>query len=250
MSKPLVSIITPCYNSEKYIAETIQSVLNQTYPYWEMLITDDGSTDHSIEIIQEFVLRDSRIKLFQKNKQGAAKTRNNSISEAKGSYMAFLDSDDLWFPVFLETSIKFCKESQGFVCASYEMKDDDQNQVHLPLIVPQKVNKHQVLKTNTIGCLTAFIDVEKLGKELMPEVAYRQDMGLWIKYLDKIEYCYGIQQVLACYRVRKTSLSANKFNLLRPQWNFYRKVARKNFGMSLYYMLIWTYYGLKKYRKV
>jgi len=248
MSSQLVSIITPCYNSEPYIEETLKSVIKQTHQEWEMLITDDGSTDNSTAIIEAYQQKDSRIKLFKQQNKGPAKARNNSIKHAKGNFMAFLDSDDLWFPNFLEKSIKYCNQSEGFVCASYQMRNDEMKTVYPTLVVPKKVNEHQVLKTNTIGCLTAFLDVKRLGKEYMPEVPYRQDMGLWIKYLKKIKYCYGIKDVLAIYRVRKTSLSGNKFNLLLPQWNFYRKIAQKNIIMSSYYMVVWSYYGFKKYR--
>lgn len=247
MSK-LVSIITPCYNSEKYIEETIHSVINQSYQNWELLITDDGSTDDSIKIIKRLANKDGRIKLFVKDNKGPAFARNNSIKEAKGSFMAFLDSDDIWYPNFLDISIKFCKESEGFVCSSYEMKNDDMVEVYPALIVPEKANYHDILKTNTISCLTAFIDVDRLGKEYMPEVKYRQDMGLWIKYLQKIKYACGISDILAVYRIRKKSHSRNKFRLLKPQWLFYRNVANKNIFVSAYYMIIWSYYGLLKYR--
>lgn len=248
MNSKLVSIITPCYNSENYISETIKSVQNQTHKNWEMLITDDGSTDNSINIIEEFIKEDDRIKLFKNKNAGPAKARNNSIKHVTGHYMAFLDSDDLWFSTFLEKSIEFCEKSEGFVCASYEMKNDDHKEVYPALIVPERATYHQILKTNTIGCLTAFIDVKKLGIEYMPEVAYRQDMGLWIKYLEKIKYVYGNKEILAKYRVRDSSLSGNKKKLLIPQWNFYRKVSHKNILMSSYYMIVWAYYGLRKYR--
>ena len=248
MKDKLISIITPCYNSEKYIVETIESVLNQTYENWELLITDDESHDNSIKIINDYIQQDSRIKLFRIKNSGPAVARNNSIKKAKGNYMAFLDSDDIWYPKFLEKSIEFCDQSEGFVCASYEMKDDDKRDVYPPLIPPNKANKHDILKTNTIGCLTAFIDIDRLGKEYMPEVFYRQDMGLWVKYLEKINYVIGIRAILAIYRVRKQSHSGNKMKLLIPQWNFYRKVANKNVLQSFYYMVIWAYYGLIKYK--
>ncbi|MDA9354294.1 glycosyltransferase, partial [Flavobacteriaceae bacterium] len=120
MIKELVSIITPSYNSSKFIEETIASVQAQTYSYWEMLITDDGSTDNSFEIIKKICKKDSRIKLFSIKNAGPAVARNNSIKHAKGKYIAFIDSDDLWMSEFLSTSIKFITKSEGFVFSSYK----------------------------------------------------------------------------------------------------------------------------------
>ena len=246
--KSLVSIITPCYNSEKYILDTITSVLKQTHQNWELLITDDGSNDKSVEIINKLKKEDSRIKLFKIKNSGPAVARNLSIQKAKGVYMSFLDSDDLWYPNFLERSIEECKKSEGFVCASYEMKNDSMEEVYPVLKVPIKVDYDSILKTNTISCLTAFIDIEKLGKEYMPNIKYRQDMGLWLTYLKKVNFCYGILETLAVYRIRDKSHSRNKFKLLWPQFQFYRNISRLSVISSLYYLLIWSYYGMKKYR--
>lgn len=243
----LVSIITPCYNAQDYIADTIKSVQNQTYQDWEMLITDDGSTDNSVYIIEEIIKTDARIQLLKNKKLGPAKARNTSIEKATGKYMAFLDSDDLWFPHFLETSIYYCDKSEGFVCASYEMRNDAMQKVYDDLIVPKKANYNDILKTNTVSCLTAFIDIERLGKLVMPLVMYRQDMGLWIQYLQKINFVNGIQEPLAIYRIREKSHSRNKKKLLQPQWYFYRKIANFSIVKSIYYMIIWAYYGVKKY---
>lgn len=249
MDSKLVSIITPCYNSERFIAETIQSVQKQTYPNWELLITDDGSTDNSVEIIEKLIEKDNRIKLFKIQNSGPAIARNNSIKNAKGSYMAFIDSDDLWFPEFLSTSIKTVKTTEGFVFSSYKRCDElTLDPIHNDFIVPPKVNHHEILKTNSISCLTAFIDIEKLGKKYMPEVRYRQDMGLWLRYLKDISFAIGIPEPLAIYRIRSNSHSRNKKGLLKPQWYFYRKVEKLNFFKAFYYMVVWAYYGYRKYR--
>lgn len=248
MIKGLVSIITPSYNSEKFITETINSVLKQTYSNWELLITDDGSTDNSFKIIEEFVNLDLRIKLFKIKNSGPAKARNNSIKNAKGQYLAFLDSDDLWFKNFLQTSINAIKNSEGFVFSSYKRCDENTlKEKYVDFIVPNKVNYKDILKTNSISCLTAFIDVDKLGIEYMPDVMFRQDMGLWLKYLAKIEFAFGIKEPLAIYRIRNNSHSRNKKKLLKPQWYFYRKVEGLSFFGTIYYMVIWAYYGFKKY---
>jgi glycosyltransferase involved in cell wall biosynthesis len=245
----LVSIITPSYNSANYIEETINSVQNQTYQNWEMIITNDGSSDNSTNIIKEIIKKDSRIKLIEINNSGPAIARNNSIKNAAGQYLAFLDSDDLWFPEFISTSILKIKESEGFVFASYKRCNEvTLKEEYRDFIVPEKVTYFDILKTNSISCLTAFIDIKKLGKELMPEVMYRQDMGLWLTYLKKIKFAYGIKTPLAIYRIRRQSHSRNKKRLLKPQWFFYRNVEGISFLGSMYYMIIWAYRGMRKYR--
>jgi len=244
----LVSIITPSYNSAQFIEATIKSVQEQTHTNWEMLITDDGSSDNSTEIISKITQTDDRIKLFKINNSGPGIARNNSIKNAKGNYLAFLDSDDLWFPKFLSISLSKIKNSEGFVFSSYKRCDENTlEEAFQDFIVPHKVNYTDILKTNSISCLTAFIDVDKLGKELMPEIMYRQDMGLWLKYLKKIEYAIGIQQPLAIYRIRKKSHSRNKKKLLKPQWYFYRKVENISFLKSIYFMVMWAINGVRKY---
>ena len=248
MIKELVSIITPSYNSSKFIEETIASVQAQTYSYWEMLITDDGSTDNSFEIIKKICKKDSRIKLFSIKNAGPAVARNNSIKHAKGKYIAFIDSDDLWMSEFLSTSIKFITKSEGFVFSSYKRCNETTlKEQYKDFIVPENVTYMDILKTNSISCLTAFIDIEKLGKEFMPEVLYRQDMGLWLKYLKKINYAKGIKETLAIYRIRDNSHSRNKKKLLKPQWYFYRHVENLSLVRSVYLMIVWGYRGFKKY---
>ena len=149
----LVSIITPNFNSSKYIKDTIKSVLNQTYENWEWIITDDGSTDESAEYIKNLCIEDSRIKLFKQTNLGPAKARNNSIKNAKGQYLAFLDSDDIWFPEFLSTSIKKIADSEGFVFSSYKRCDEiSLNEIYADFIVPGKVTYKDILKTNSISC--------------------------------------------------------------------------------------------------
>ena len=248
MNLPLVSIITPSYNSSKFIEETIASVQAQTYSHWEMLITDDGSTDNSFEIIKKICKKDSRIKLFSIKNAGPAVARNNSIKHAKGKYIAFIDSDDLWMSEFLSTSIKFITKSEGFIFSSYKRCNETTlKEQYKDFIVPENVTYMDILKTNSISCLTAFIDIEKLGKEFMPEVLYRQDMGLWLKYLKKINYAKGIKETLAIYRIRDNSHSRNKKKLLKPQWYFYRHVENLSLVRSVYLMIVWGYRGFKKY---
>ena len=246
----LVSIITPSYNSEKYISETIQSVLNQTYPHWEMIIVDDGSTDQTTSIINEFCAKDSRIKRLSLTKNsGPAVARNTAIEIAKGDFMTFIDADDVWFSTFLENSINTIQENHiSFVFSSYRRADENLNFVYSDFIVPQKVTYSDILKSNSISCLTAFIDCKKLGKKYMPNIKKRQDMGLWLNYLKEIPFAYGIQEPQAIYRIRKNSLSRKKSDLLKYQWEFYREIEKLSVIQSFYYMLHWMIRGFMKYR--
>lgn len=245
---PLVSIVTPSFNSEKFIAETIASVQDQTETDWELLIVDDASSDNTVAQIHKLQAEDSRIKCFPLTEnKGPANARNLGIKKAEGRYLTFLDADDIWFPEFLETSIAEAK-MHHFVFASYQRLDEDLKPYLSDFIVPQKVNYKDILKSNSISCLTAFLDIEKLGKKYMPLIKKRQDMGLWLQYLKEVDFAYGIQQPLAIYRIRRNSLSRNKKSLLKYQWKFYREVAGLSIIQSAYYMSCWAYNGFIKYR--
>ena len=246
----LVSIITPMHNSEAFISETIKSVINQTYTHWELLLVDDGSTDNTANIVKAFVTQDERIQFYPLvQNAGPALARNVGIQKAKGKYLTFLDADDIWFNNFLENSILTIKRTQvPFVFSSYKRSDESLNIVYSDFIVPKKVSYTDILKTNSISCLTAFLDMEVLGKKYMPNIKKRQDMGLWLQYLKEIPYAYGIKEPMAIYRIRKNSLSRSKWRLLNYQWQFYRTIEKLSVFQSFYYMLHWMYRGLLKYR--
>ena len=247
-ARPLVSIVTPSYNSEKYIAETIASVQQQTVTDWELLIVDDASSDATVTKIKRLQAEDSRIKCFPlKENKGPAHARNLGIQKARGKYLTFLDADDLWFPEFLERSSTEAK-MHPFVFASYKRLDENLEPYLSDFIVPEKVSYTDILKSNSISCLTAFLDIEVLGKKYMPLIKKRQDMGLWLQYLKKTNYAYGIQEPLAIYRIRRDSLSRNKTGLIKHQWKFYREVEQLSVFASAYYLTCWAYKGFVKYR--
>lgn len=245
-----VSIVTPLYNLENYIAECIESVIAQTYNDFEMIIVDDSSSDRGPEIAEMYVKKDHRIKLLRNSKNsGPAVTRNLGIKQATGRYITFLDGDDIWYPQMLQKSIDTIREEKcGFVFASYRRYDENLEPLLSDFIVPERVTYSDILKSNSISCLTAFIDVGRLGKKYMPLIRKRQDMGLWLAYLKEIEYAIGIQEPLAIYRIRKGSLSRNKFSLLKYQWEFYTKFENLNFFQASYYMAHWMFRGFVKYR--
>jgi len=246
----LVSIITPTFNSANFIAETIQSVQKQTYQNWEMILVDDCSSDETEDILKAIILKDTRIQFYKLNQNsGPAVARNIGIEKAKGDYLTFLDADDIWFPNFIEKSIKTIIETKiSFVFSSYKRSNENLEFIYSDFIVPKHVTYTDILKSNSISCLTAFLDIKVLGKKFMPLIRKRQDMGLWLQYLKEIPFAYGIQETQAIYRIRKNSLSRKKLDLIKYQWQFYREVEELNVFQSMYYMLHWMYNGFMKYR--
>ena len=231
-----VSIITPSYNSEKYISKTIDSVLSQTYQNWEMIVVDDVSLDNSNEIIEEYCKKDSRIKLIKLEKNsGAAVARNRAIKEAKGRYIAFLDADDIWKAEKLEKQIYFMqKNNYSFTYTAYE-KIDENGVVFGKIGVPLKVSYNQLLKTCVIGCLTAVYDTEKLGKIYMPTNTKREDFATWLSILKKIDFAYGIKENLSQYRVYENQSSGKKAKMAKENWKLYREIEKLNLLKACYY---------------
>lgn len=249
MLNKLVSIITPSYKSERFINKTIKSVLAQTYQNWEMIIVDDVSPDNSNDIIEKYIKKDNRIKLIilEKN-SGPAVARNRAIEEAKGRYIAFLDADDIWYENKLEKQIKFMNERNLVLTySSYDLMDEENNNLGF-FLTKNKVTYNDLLKTNSIGCLTAIYDVEKIGKVFMPNIIKRQDYGLWLKILKKVDYVEGILEPLAKYRIMKNSVSSNKLVAAKYVWKLFREVERLNIFKSFYYFCFYVYYGVKKYK--
>ncbi len=245
----LVSIITPSYKSEKFISDTIETVLNQTYQNWEMIIVDDKSPDNSNKIIEQYVKKDSRIKLIKLEKNsGPAMARNKAIEKAQGRYIAFLDADDLWKSEKLEKQIKFMQENElVFTYSSYDLIDEDGKGLGT-FITKEEISYKEMLKTCSVGCLTAIYDTQKLGKVYMPLILKRQDYGLWLKILKEIKMTQGILEPLATYRILENSVSSNKFKAAQYQWKIYREVEKLDIFFSMYYFIHYAINGIIKYR--
>lgn len=236
MTNPLVSIITPTYNSELFISKTIKSVIDQSYNNWELLITDDFSTDKTISIVKGCSKRDDRIKLFCLSKNnGAGVARNNSIIEAKGKYIAFLDSDDLWHPKKLEIQIGYMEDNNlNFSFSSYFIIDSNGTPTGKTIKALKEVDYSKMLNNNYIGCLTAVYNADALGKTKMPLIRKRQDWGLWLKILSKTDCAKSIDEPLAYYREGNNSLSSNKISLVKSNFEFYRNHLKFSFIKSIF----------------
>lgn len=226
----LITIITATYNSELYIKTVYESLLKQTYKNWEWLVTDDCSNDSTSKILQELSLVDNRIKVFHnKHNQGAAVARNVSISRAKGCYIAFIDSDDLWYERKLQTQLDFMLNNKyDFTFTSYELIDA--NARKLGKIVEDysttmSVNYDDMLKKKaTMGCSTVMIRRNAYKDILMPLLRTGQDYALWLKLLRDGGNAYLIPEVLTSYRILPESISRNKFKKASRQWQVYREI--------------------------
>ena len=225
METALVSIIMPMYNAGKFLSKSIESVLEQTYQNWELLLIDDGSKDDSIDIALAFMEKDSRIFLL-KNEQnmGIAKTRTKGIEASKGQYIAVLDSDDLWLPNKLEVQIKWMEEKKLlFTCSSYFVCNENGNITHERNFSEGPQTYQDLLKTNTIGCLTVVVESNLLKRHLMPDLKH-EDYATWLNILKEINTVYFINEKLAIYRKLTTSTSSNKWNTISWVW----KILRQN----------------------
>lgn len=250
MEMELVSIITPCYNSEKYIEETYQSINKQGYSNWEWIIVDDCSMDNSVTIIHSF--DDDRINLIvQQTNQGAANARNLALTKAKGRYITFIDSDDLWLPDFLETTINYLKNNnEELVYTSYKRVDENLEPLLEDFKAIDKVNRNRMLYNCPIPMLTSIYDSKRIGKIPVPDVELREDHAMWIDLLSKVKYARAIKESLAIYRIRNNSVSRDKFKIAKKQYDVYRKYLKMSLFKSSYYTFFWALNGLKKYGKL
>ena len=254
MDNQLVSIITPMYNGEKYVSQTIESVLAQTYQNWEMIIVDDGSKDASSQIVKKYSIEDNRIKLVHQQNAGSATARNNALRRANGIIFGISSiKGPTWLKEFNENNkqLEYLKNKKvGIVYASYRRIDENNNEILKPFIVPDKVDYKGLLKTCSMSCLTTMFDREKIGEMFFDESlkSMRDDFAFWLSMLKKIDYAYGNKEILASYRVFASSTTGNKKKVIKPQFMVYYKVEKLGLVKSIYYFIHWAINGFLKYR--
>ncbi len=243
METPLVSIITPAYNSEKFITETIRSVQNQTYKNWEMIIVDDGSIDKTFSIASEMAKTDSRIQVFVLEKNsGTGLARNVALSKCLGRYIAFLDADDLWEPQKLQKQINFLDTNKlPFTFSFYDCIDENGKSFDRRVEAPRNLTYRQLFFCNYVGNLTGIYDVQYFGKISISSSRKRQDWLLWLTILKKIKTAQPVPESLALYRIREDSISASKTNLLQHNFAVYRAFHGHNWIFSLLCMAVFLF---------
>ncbi len=230
----LVSIIMPAYNSGRFIRHSIESVLAQTYTVWELLIVDDCSSDNTQEVAT--AISDSRIH-YMRNEQnmGAARTRNRALRAAKGRYIAFLDSDDLWNPDKIEKQIAFMQQNgYAFTFTDYQIMNEDGSLQNKTLHMPASLTYRQYCCNTAIGCLTVMIDLQQTGPFEMPDIRSSHDMGLWLDIMKRGFTAYSFPECLASYRIVATSNTAKKWKAAKDVWRVYRDLEHMSIWIAAY----------------
>lgn len=245
-----VSIITPTYNSEKYIMDTIKSVQAQTYANWEMIIVDDCSSDGTCDIVSKIAQQDSRIFLIHQHvNEGAGKARNRALNKSSGRFIAYLDSDDIWFPEKLERQIDFMiRNNYAFSCSSYEVIDDCGKKLNKFVNMLPCVDYIGFLMNNLLQTVGIMIDTNIIDQKLlvMPDIRRRQDAATWLQILKAGYSCYGMEEILAQYRRAENSLSSNKIKAIKGMWNLYREIEHLSLQFSCYCFIRYAFLAVWK----
>lgn len=238
----LVSIITPVYNAERFISETIESVRKQSFTQWEMILVNDCSQDESVAIIEEFAKQDGRIKLINlKENSGAAVARNTGIEHAKGRYIAFIDSDDCWSETKLMKQLTFMRHHQyAFTYTDLALVNEEGEVLKERVNVPRSFTYTDLLKNTAIACSTVIIDRKLSGDFRMPLVRKGQDTATWLMLMrERGISAYGLQEVHNYYRQVQGSISSDRLGALKRTWNTYYNLEKLPLPKALYYF---TYY--------
>ncbi|MCM3361410.1 teichuronic acid biosynthesis protein TuaG [Niallia sp. HCP3S3_B10] len=245
---PSVSIIMPSYNCKEYISYSIESVREQTYTDWELLIVDDYSTDGTVDLLKEWEKGDGRIRIFyQTVNEGAAVARNIALAHARGRYIAFLDSDDRWKKDKLEAQLAYMMDNKyAFTFTAYEWIDQKGEYLNKYIRAPKRVDYQTMLKNTIVGCLTVLIDRDQVGDFRMPNIRTRQDLATWLMILKRGFRAFGLNEILAEYRVGNESISKNKWKAAKNNWHVYRQIEQLNFLQSSWYFSHYAYNAIRK----
>lgn len=248
----LVSIIMPSYNTARFISETIESVLAQAYPNWELIIVDDCSADDTDAIVRPY-LSDDRIRYIKNKKNsGAAVSRNRALREAKGKWIAFLDSDDLWLPEKLEKQIAFMeKNDYHFSYTNYIEIDEFSIPNGRVITGPKKVTRHGMYNYCWMGCLTVMYDAETIGLIQIADIKKNNDYAMWLKVCKESD-CYLLDETLAKYRKRGGSISNHGYTkLIKWHYKLYREAEKRDVVTSAVLTIRNLFWGVwKKLRYV
>lgn len=246
----LISIIMPSYNTGRYIKESIESVIVQTYSNWELIIVDDCSTDNTDEVIMP-LLEDKRVRyLKNEHNSGAAISRNRALREARGRWIAFLDSDDVWMPDKLEKQVTFMEENEcAFSYHAYEKIDEGSHPLGILVTGPSIITKQAMYRYGYPGCLTVMYNAEEIGLVQIADIKKNNDYAMWLQICKKAS-CLFLPENLAQYRIRKMSISHDKFGKkLRSHYDLFRLCDGKSALESFWYASWNLFFGaIKKIR--
>ena len=248
MKQPLVSVIMPCYNMERFLPQTIASVVGQTFEDWELLIVDDASTDGTHDVLKQAGDHDQRIRWFVKPEHsGIADTRNRCLQMAQGRYLAFLDADDLWYPNKLERQLKFMTEGNiGFSYTSYDCVDENGTPLDKTVKTAGNLDYKSFLRNTIIGCSTVMLDADIVGQVTVPDFRTSEDTATWLGILKKGIIAHAFDESLTSYRVRRKSASSNKMKASYDLWTVYRKHEKLSFFNALYCFCCYAFNAIKK----
>ncbi len=247
-NQPLVSVIMPCYNTEKFIAKSIESVIRQTYLNWELIITDGPSSDNTASIVRAYCEQDQRIHLIVPSKRrGIADARHNSIQNARGEYLAFLDSDDIWVKDKLEKQIAFMKkEGYAFTYGNYEIIDDDGTPIGKIIRNGGVVDYNKYLRNTIIGCGSVMLDKNRIGQILQPAEDVNDDMALWCSIMRHGIKAYPMDEVLYQYRIRDDGASSQRMKMVKSVWKVYQKQEKLSLPKSVFCFTSYAFNALLK----
>ncbi len=250
--QPLVSVIMPAYNAEEFLEEAIASVQAQTVTDWELLVIDDCSRDATSEIVRTIAGKDPRVKLLQNEKNlGAAGSRNRGLDIFRGQYVALLDSDDYWYPKMLEKMIARAEDTGAdIIYCAYELVDEDGKKVCNDFRVPEKTSFRESIVRSVITCSTVLVTGDLAKNHRFPLGIYHEDIALWFQILRDGGQARGVDEVLAAYRQRSGSKTANKLTSAWRRWIIYRKHLELSFFRSLWVTARYAYYGLLKFKRI
>ena len=251
-STPLVSVIMPAYNAAAFIEEAIASVQAQTITDWELLVIDDCSADDTCRIIEEISSADSRVKLLvNERNMGAAGSRNRGLDIFRGQYVALLDSDDYWYPQMLEKMLARAEETKAdIIYCSYELVDEQNRKVCNDFLVPETTSFKESIVRSVITCSTVLVTGELARNNRFPVNMYHEDIAMWFQILRDGGTARGVTDVLAAYRQRSDSKTANKLKSAGRRWIIYRKHLKMPIVDCVVTMVQYGYYGLKKFRRI
>ena len=249
--QPVVSIVTPVYNLEKFITETMDSVRAQSFEAWELLLVEDGSRDETVSVIRKYLEKtgDGRIRLLiQEQNCGAARARNRGVKEARGRYLAYLDGDDLWTADKLQKQVRFMEETgAAFSFTGYEFADENGRGLGKIVRVPSVIDYKEALKNTTIFTSTVMFDLEQIpGEKLEMPLIKSEDTALWWRILREGRLAYGLDENLVKYRRAGKTLSSNKLEAIRRIWNLYRKAEGMGIISSAYHFCFWAVRAVKR----